>query len=235
MRHRVDRCSAVIGLLAAGGLLASCGSSDAGPDFSPAGPAATSAQTPTGDGAGAVDDRLEATSEAQDSDALIRAALDGGEPVVCDRIMEDGIAAVTYIGGPAAIRVDKDDDVVGEITVLIANQVAYVWGPGDTVSAAFEPALAAELDLAPDLETLFDDDRQIDCARYDGDEAVFEVPEGVEFTTIDTEGRLVSWLIDDLTGDEPSAFALGTFARMSATEQAEVTELTGVVPNLPGD
>lgn len=233
MKFRSDRWLAATGLLAAGALLVACGSSD-----DSAAPSSTTESAPGTTSASASESTTTTTAESggtsDESVALIEAAVDGGDPVVCDMEMKDGGSGTAYIRGLDSLRADLDDvDVGGQINMLLADDQVYFWAPEDSRSVAFGPAMAEEMDMMPTVDDLIDGDNSVlDCEVYDGDDTVFSAPTDVEFTVVDDEPGMALWLIDDLQSDDPSVFGQFSFEQMTAAEQEEVEQLSVILEGL---
>lgn len=226
MNHRTGRWLAATGFVAAGALLVACGSSG-----DSASPATTTQAAATTTSASAAPGPSGGTSA--ESAALIQAAVDGGDPVVCDMQMSDGGTGVAYIRGLDSLRADIDDVEIGEMTMLLSGGEVYVWAPQDTRSVAFGPAMSEELEMMPEVEDLIDGDNSVlDCQVYDGDTGVFAVPGDIEFTIVDDDMAMGLWLVDDLQSDDPSTFGQFSYAQMTPAEQAEVAQLTEMLAEM---
>jgi len=229
MKFRSDKWLAATGLLAAGALLAACGSADDS--------AAPSSTTESATSTTSASDSTTTTTEksgagSDDSAALIEAAVDGGDPVVCDMEI-DGGTGQAHIRALDSMRVEIDDVEMGEMTMLLAGGEVYIWAPEDTRSVALGPAMAAEMDMVPEVEDLLDGEgADLDCQVYDGDDAVFSAPDDVEFTMVDDEPSMALWLIDDLESDDPSVFGQFSYELMTPAEQEEVEQLSVMLEGL---
>src|SRR5699024_10104383 len=169
MKFRSDKWLAATGLLAAGALLAACGSADDS--------AAPSSTTESATSTTSASDSTTTTTEksgagSDDSAALIEAAVDGGDPVVCDMEI-DGGTGQAHIRALDSMRVEIDDVEMGEMTMLLAGGEVYIWAPEDTRSVALGPAMAAEMAMVPEVEGLLDGEGgDGDCQGYDGGDEV---------------------------------------------------------------
>lgn len=135
-------------------------------------------------------------------DAMVDAALDGGDPVECR--FEDEDDTGTYIIGPGrTLRANLDTDVA----LWLREGEYLIWDRRDDSGIRFGPDLVMQrgmVDLSG-VDAVRQDGTLGPCRPFHGDRSDRRPPLGVDLTDIDRHGDLFVWLVDAYDDERASA------------------------------
>ncbi len=186
--------------------LAGCGSSDSDGSSADAAPAADdgisagAAQSPGPSAAAPPGGDQHAGDPLYDTEAhrLITAAMAGKKFIRCTATDTDD-TVTAYVHGEKKMRIDGGTGPdAGHL--LAVGGVTYLWsddqpggmkttGPATDGMRKMIEGMGVNLDAARSMggeqAAGIDENATLGCSEYDGDESVFQVPEGREFTSVD--------------------------------------------------